>query len=397
MKPTVFIASSTQASARMHQVARWVEGWGLEPRCWDDVGVFQPGDVILARLLALAEEVDAALILFGDEDRDWYRPEAQPQPRDNVLVEYGIFASRLGRERTIVIRTGDPRTPSDLGGLIFVQLDPQPPSTPGKQPLLTEADRKARRRLKDWATKLPELIVRARQVEEERRRAAEGALASGVDAEFALDDDRARTIAIVTGGFREVRDVDVVVSSENTDLQPARYFDRSTSAMLRYLDADRNPGDLRVRRDAYFESLKAACEKDQVQVPVLPGAVLPAPTTGLRAQGIKYVFHAAVVRGIVGGGYEFVQEELEEAVRNCFRRFDQISVTDPLRSMLFPLFGTGTGRLGAEVVAPRLLRAIHAGMVQHPAVARVEVLAYIDAHRRALRSAATALGWRALP
>jgi hypothetical protein len=48
-------------------------------------------------------------------------PDAQPQPRDNVLIEYGIFASSLGRERTIIWRSGNPKQASDLGGLVFIQ------------------------------------------------------------------------------------------------------------------------------------------------------------------------------------------------------------------------------------------------------------------------------------
>jgi hypothetical protein len=40
-------------------------------------------------------------------------------------------------------------------------------------------------------------------------------------------------------------------SSENTDLQPSRYYDPTMSGSLRYLDAEKNDVDLRVTRDAY--------------------------------------------------------------------------------------------------------------------------------------------------
>jgi hypothetical protein len=200
----------------MDAVAGWLREWGCDAVAWDSFGLFRPGDYILARLLELSEAVDAAIIIFSDEDKKWYRKEAQPQPRDNVLIEYGIFASRLGRERTIVCRKGFPKTASDLGGLVFVQFRKQLP------------DDKAKKRLRDWAANLPPLISKAREREHDLRKTENAAL-PGVDVRFTLPSDPKRTIAIITGSLRDVRDIDVIVSSENTDLQPARYYDRSMS------------------------------------------------------------------------------------------------------------------------------------------------------------------------
>jgi O-acetyl-ADP-ribose deacetylase (regulator of RNase III) len=126
---------------------------------------------------------------------------------------------------------------------------------------------------------------------------------------------------------------------------------------------------------------------------VLPGAVLPVPTTGLKTQGVKYVFHAAVVRGAVERGYEPITDAVEEAIRNSFDRFAELAATETLRSMLFPVFGVGTAGLAAETVAPALLSAIAHGMQTHPQVETAAVLVYVEAHRRALRAAATALDW----
>lgn len=50
----------------------------------------------------------------------WYRQDAQRQPRDNVLVEYGLLAGVLGRERVVICRYGEPRIASDLQGFVYI-------------------------------------------------------------------------------------------------------------------------------------------------------------------------------------------------------------------------------------------------------------------------------------
>src|SRR5205823_1276540 len=151
----------------------------------------RPGDYILARLLELSEHVDAALVIFGEEDKQWYHAEAQPQPRDNVLIEYGIFASRLGRQRTVVCRKGKPKNASDLGGLIFLQF-----GNPRQ-------DDDAKERLRHWADALPDLIRQARKKETEVSRTTEAALPSGVDSSFTFLSDTNRNVMIVTGSLRD--------------------------------------------------------------------------------------------------------------------------------------------------------------------------------------------------
>jgi O-acetyl-ADP-ribose deacetylase (regulator of RNase III) len=379
MGARVFIASSTQAKPLMDQIAGWLKEWGLSPLPWDKVGLFRPGDYILERLLQFSGEVDAAVIIFGDEDRQWYHADAQPQPRDNVLIEYGIFASRLGRDRTIVCRTGRPKTASDLGGLVFVQI--------GKRNGTIDA----RKRLKDWALALPDLVSRAREREAQRQQDANAPLPSRVDAVF-LFPDRTRRLEIVTGSLRDIRDVDVIVSSDNTDLQPSRIDERSMSGTLRYLDAERNPADLHVTRDAYVEALDAAKLREAVRLPTRPGAVIPAPTTGLRQQGVKYVFHAAVVQGMVETGYRATPDTIDETVRNCFRRFSDLAANEPLTSILFPVFGVGAGQLSVDAAVRRLLDTIVGGMPANSPARRVVVFVFVEPHRRVVNDRAEAMG-----
>jgi hypothetical protein len=123
----IFIGSSTEASKRdvLVNLAFWLENFGHTPIRWDDPGVFLPGQDIFARLLEVAREVDAAVLIFSEDDQVWYRNAQVTQPRDNVLLEYGLFAGLIGSSRVIVGRDGKPKNPSDLAGLIHLDLSPE--------------------------------------------------------------------------------------------------------------------------------------------------------------------------------------------------------------------------------------------------------------------------------
>jgi O-acetyl-ADP-ribose deacetylase (regulator of RNase III) len=218
-------------------------------------------------------------------------------------------------------------------------------------------------------------------------------LPPGVDGVYRLPEDPHRQIVIRTGDIRHVTNIDVVLSSENTDLQLARYYDPSVSGTLRYLDAERGI-DGRVVRDALDERLKMLIRQHDIKLPVMPGTVLAMPTTGLAARGIRYVFLAATVRGDgVGSGYSAVaQGEIENCVRECFQRFDELAQTEQLESILFPVFGAGTARQDPEQTVGFLLPVIVESMRRTPSCKQTYMLAWVESHRAALRKVALRLG-----
>lgn len=123
----IFIGSSSEATKReaLTNLAYWLESFGHTPIRWDDPGVFLPGQDIFARLLEIAREVDVAVLIFSEDDQVWYRNAQVTQPRDNVLLEYGLFAGLIGPSRVIVGRDGKPKNPSDLAGLVHLDLSPE--------------------------------------------------------------------------------------------------------------------------------------------------------------------------------------------------------------------------------------------------------------------------------
>lgn len=123
----IFIGSSSEAAKRdaITNLAYWLESLGHTPVRWDDPGVFLPGQDIFARLIEIAREVDAAVLIFSEDDQVWYRNAQVTQPRDNVLLEYGLFAGVTGPSRVIVGREGSPKNPADLAGLVHLDLSPE--------------------------------------------------------------------------------------------------------------------------------------------------------------------------------------------------------------------------------------------------------------------------------
>ena len=120
----VFLGSSREALSSLYDVAGWLESGGHEPQPWDDVGLFLPGESTFTALVGIARTVDAAIFIFGEDDTVWYRQDSGlKQPRDNVLVEYGLFSGILGQRRVIVCREGQAKLASDIDGIGYVDLN----------------------------------------------------------------------------------------------------------------------------------------------------------------------------------------------------------------------------------------------------------------------------------
>ena len=137
----IFIGSS-----REHlDVVRLLEGWlkteGHRPLAWDQPGLFPPGHYTFDVLTKICRKVDAAVLVFGEDDRVWYRGDNGTQPRDNVLIEYGLFAGVLGRRKAIVCKVGKPRVAVDLAGLTVISAG-------------AKVARRAKTEIVQWARKL---------------------------------------------------------------------------------------------------------------------------------------------------------------------------------------------------------------------------------------------------
>jgi O-acetyl-ADP-ribose deacetylase (regulator of RNase III) len=160
-----------------------------------------------------------------------------------------------------------------------------------------------------------------------------------------------RTIGLIAGNLAEVRGIDAWVNSENTNMQMASYFDRSVSAVIRYYGARRTrSGD--VEKDLIAEYLR---QEVGGALTVSPGSVYVTEPGSLADWGVKRIFHVAAVQGEAGHGYRPVQD-LGRCLTRVLEEIDKENRGgQALRSVVFPLFGTGQAKGNPQEIFPMLV------------------------------------------
>jgi len=119
----IFIASSKESIDLMREIEVWIQEANHEPLPWDKPGLFPPGEQTFLTLINISKQIDGAICVFGEDDNIWYRGDAATQPRDNVLIEYGLFVGALGPTKAIICRQGTPKHSTDLQGITFIDLN----------------------------------------------------------------------------------------------------------------------------------------------------------------------------------------------------------------------------------------------------------------------------------
>jgi hypothetical protein len=163
-----------------------------------------------------------------------------------------------------------------------------------------------------------------------------------------------KEIGIVTGDIQRVRNIDVWVNSENTNMQMARFYDRSLSSVIRYLGATRNRLGF-IDRDVIADELKDVMGGTYS----VPPATVLATTSGslLKTHGVKRIYHAASVIGEFGRGYLSIPNMADCVTRAMELAESEQFEGEPLRTVLFPVLGAGTAQGDPEAAGLKLLEA----------------------------------------
>lgn len=184
-------------------------------------------------------------------------------------------------------------------------------------------------------------------------------------------------IALIPGDIRRVRSIDMWVNSENTDLRMARVTEFSTSAVIRYWGAERDESG-RVRRDVIATELASRAGPHR---PVAPGTVVVTGAGALaETNNVRHILHVAAVQGEPGAGFVPVRD-IGWCVTNTLVQATALARADHgLRSVLFPLLGTGVGRAAPQPTARTMLRAILDFLAQEPntPLRLIAILAYTE-------------------
>ena len=118
----IFIVHGHEEIIR-EKVARFLELFDLKPIILTEKS--NEGLTIIEKVEKYSDEARYAIILFtpDDEGRKIGDPNLHSRARQNVILEYGYFIGKLGRNRVCVLNGGVEDIPSDMGGLAYHDID----------------------------------------------------------------------------------------------------------------------------------------------------------------------------------------------------------------------------------------------------------------------------------
>nr|WP_062339734.1 macro domain-containing protein [Herbidospora sakaeratensis] len=158
-----------------------------------------------------------------------------------------------------------------------------------------------------------------------------------------------------------LRDVDVLVSSENVYLEMSKPFKATLSATLRKAAAVWDPSG-RLVDDVLPRELRGWLrEHGREGEAVAAGTVVPTSSGELARQGVNRVYHAAVAVPRAGANdYDVDATAVMRAVHNVF----DLAGTEGWRSVALPLLGAGRGGLQPEVAFAYVWAALESRLDQ---------------------------------
>ena len=304
----------------------------------------------------------------------------------NVFYELGVRHT-LRPAVTILLRHAgiESGIPFNIGGMKVVDYDPAEPEASRRRIQEYAANGLAEPEWRDSLVQemLPDLEVSLRRPQP---------ISETTTLEWSIRDAPGKRVGLVTGDIARVKGVDIWGNSENTDMQMARFHERSVSGTIRYLGATKTVTGA-VKQDLLAEALTAAMKQDGL-TSVPPATVIPISTKEQlhKTNGVRWVFNVASVVGQRGQGYSpipdisaCVTNALEKADSGDFVMADAAEYADDAGcgSMLLPLFGVGRGAAAIQVSADALLGAAITYLQQNPdsVIERMYFLTWSDMER----------------
>ncbi|MFN8383654.1 MAG: macro domain-containing protein [Anaerolineales bacterium] len=285
----------------------------------------------------------------------------------NVFYELGIRHA-LKKSVTVLIRKAGTPTPFNIQGFQMLEYKPDDPQN------LESGKQKIREFIKNGIagqvldSPIYEVLDNLKVERKPKRIGTKNTYL------YPIAKVAGKEIGMITGDIQNIKEIDVWVNSENTNMQMARHFERSISATIRYLGAKRDRAG-RVIEDLVANELRK--EVGDSDVPA--GIVVPTGSGELqKSHNVKKIFHAASVMGQVGRGYMPITE-IAECIRNSLKLIDSDELAaENIQSILFPLMGTGTTRLDSDEISKQLIDAAISYVEENPQtkIQKIYFLAY---------------------
>lgn len=123
-RPSVFIGSSSEG-LKIAEAIQVNLDYECESEIWSQ-GTFGLNGDTLETIVDKADGFDFAILVLTPDDMITSRGNTQQSPRDNVLLELGIFIGVLGRKRTFAVydRSTNIQIPSDMAGVTKASYQP---------------------------------------------------------------------------------------------------------------------------------------------------------------------------------------------------------------------------------------------------------------------------------
>ena len=130
-RPVLFIGCSGESLHIGRAIQSALDHDPIVVKLWTD-GVFRASTFPMESLERELPKVDFAVLVLSPDDTLVSRGTASDAPRDNLLLELGLFMGALGRHRTFILcpRGHDLKIPSDIWGIIPLQYRTEPETDP---------------------------------------------------------------------------------------------------------------------------------------------------------------------------------------------------------------------------------------------------------------------------
>ncbi|MBW0436025.1 nucleotide-binding protein [Leptospira yasudae] len=120
MKPKFFCASSGESKSFAENLKDKINEF-CEVDLWTE-NFFGKHDFPIDTLIEKRNQYDGGIFLFFEDDKVISRKKRYFSARDNVILEYGIFLSAIGRKNCLIIHPPNIKIPSDIKGLYTLEL-----------------------------------------------------------------------------------------------------------------------------------------------------------------------------------------------------------------------------------------------------------------------------------
>lgn len=274
----------------------------------------------------------------------------------NVFYELGVRHALRSRV-TVLIRRKGTVSPFNISGMRTIEYNIGDPDEleKTKKTIALYIENGLKRSDCDSPVRmlLPDIDVR----QKEKR------LSEQMKYRYSVVKSPGKEIGLITGDVLRVRGVDIWVNSENTNMQMARFFDRSLSSVIRFSGAVRDRRGF-IDKDVIAAELQAIMETAQS----VPPATVLATGSGnlLKTNGVKRIYHAASVIGEFGKGYLPIPNVGDCVSRALELAEEEAQQGQELHSILFPVMGAGTAQGDPEAAGKVLLEAAVCHFEDHP-------------------------------